>query len=101
MKNLGIENAYIRGGNDATGGFCGITNAASALVNCHISNSKIEGNDNVGGIAGMHHGTIKNCYANVELNASRWTGLMTGFSSGKITNCYTVGSIHLRSLIRF
>ena len=97
MKNLGIENAYIRGGNDATGGFCGITNAASALVNCHISNSKIEGNDNVGGIAGMHHGTIKNCYANVELNASRWTGLMTGFSSGKITNCYTVGSIHLRS----
>jgi len=97
IKNLGIENAYVRGGSEATAGFCGITNAASALVNCHIANSIIEGNDYVGGIVGIHHGSIKNCYANVELNASRWSGLMTGFSNGTITNCYTAGSIHLRS----
>ena len=96
IENLGIENAQIHG-SGATACFCGKTFIYGKIQNCYISNSIIEGIDQVGGLVAQNNGTIKNCYVNVNIKGNRWNGLLTALSDGTIINSYAVGSVSMRS----
>lgn len=95
IKNLGINGASIHGGRNFTGALCG--GGSGTMINCYITNSNIIGDDFVGGLVAQNEGIIKNSYANVNVNGSRWTGLLSGTSTGTFINCYASGSIKLRS----
>ena len=97
IKNLGIEDAHVKGGASLTGVLCAELNGNAHVTNCYITNSIVEGVDVVGGLIARNFGTISNCYANVSMFGNRWTGVLTGDSHGNISNCYAAGSIQLRS----
>ena len=96
ISDLGIENSRVYG-RTGTGALCGELNGLGSIVNCHVSNSVIDGTDIVGGLSAHNYGTIINSYVNVSISGNRWTGLFNGDSRGTIINCYAAGSIKLRS----
>lgn len=103
IENVGIENAQVYG-NGATACFCGKTFINGEIRNCYITNSIIEGMDQVGGLVAQHNGTIKNCYVNVNIKGNRrngWNGLLTASSEGTIINSYAVGSVSMRSFCNY
>jgi filamentous hemagglutinin family protein len=92
IKDVGVTNAYISGGN-ASGPIAG-NGAYAAFINCYSSNCKVvsstsgPGNGGTGGIAGSAR-FIDSCYAeNVEVWASN--GYRAGGITGVTVN-YTLG----------
>lgn len=96
LRDFGIEKAQVSG-REGTSVLIGELNGIASVVNCHVSNSKVNGTDMVAGIAAYCYGVIQNSYVNINVSGNRWTGLMTGYSQGVITNCYAAGAIRLRS----
>jgi hypothetical protein len=99
VKNLGIENAMIRGGDGSTyiGSICGL-NYLATVVNCYSSGSVSGGTDSslVGGLCGSNYGTISDCYAVGEVtcgDSSDYIGGLCGLNyMATIINCYSSGS---------
>lgn len=75
VKNLGLVDVDING-NQFVGGIAGL-NSGGTIENCYVT-GEINGNDMaVGGITGSNAGTIKNCYvtANVSSNSQSVGGI--------------------------
>ena len=52
----------------------------------------VNGQDNVGGIAGQNQGTIEDCYSTVAVSGdSSTTGGIVGSNGGTVKNCYSTG----------
>jgi len=96
IKNLNIDNIYIKAQNK-TGGLCGsITNAAS-IENCKVNNAVVNGTEDVGGLVGFadKKSSIKNCEIAADINASE---LATGGVVGTSDNI-TIDNIQCKSNI--
>lgn len=96
LRDFGIEKALVSG-REGTSVLIGELNGLGSVINCYVSKSKVNGTDVVAGIAAHCYGVIQNSFVNINASGNRWTGLMTGYSQGLITNCYAAGSIRLRS----
>jgi len=100
--NLGLVNCDIKG-MYYVGGIAGA--ASNGLVeNCYatgiISISGVDVCGSVGGIAGYSDGTVKNCYAAVNVSAGNhdWAiGGVVGENYGMVENCYATGNISVGS----
>jgi len=96
VKNLGIENINITGGDDSDrlGGLCGVN--SGTITNCYATGSII-GDDCLGSLCGGNNDTITNCYATGLVTGgaySRDLGGLCGYNQfGTIRNCYTTGSV--------
>ncbi|ARN57167.1 GLUG motif-containing protein [Sedimentisphaera salicampi] len=98
VRNLGIENADITGGDDseALGGLCG-ANLEGTIENCYATGSVSGGNYSnfLGGLCGVNvEGTIESCYAISSVSGKEDAGGLCGYNiGGTITNCYAAGSV--------
>ena len=106
VKNVGVENAYIRNhSNGRMGAVVGCADASNILIeNCYAgANVYLEGFKKVGGITGGRDGngnkTIRNCYSLASItvteaasvSASYWGGIVGDSWANKyaLYNCYT------------
>ena len=99
VKNLGVENINITGGDDSDylGGLCGC-NYYGTITNCYTTGSLAGGYNSryLGGLCGWNVGTITNCYATGSVTGgdnSWYLGGLCGRNSDTITNCYATGSV--------
>ena len=96
VKNLGLENVSIIGGNNSRylGGLSGQN--YGTISNCY-ANISISGQDRVGGLCGFNEGTINNCYVTGSISgggADPWRlGGLCGENGGTISNCYATTSV--------
>ncbi|MCL1850396.1 MAG: hypothetical protein FWF70_03175 [Bacteroidetes bacterium] len=83
------------------GGIAGWVSNTSTVNNCIVTEGKVngtgtyEGNGWSGGIAGHNAGTIKNCYATVDVSGYQFVGGIAGDNSGNgtILYCYATGNV--------
>jgi hypothetical protein len=105
IKNLGLENVSITGGNRSlfigglvgSIGICGI----SRINNCYSTGAITAGDDSslcLGGLVGSNSGTISDCFSTVNLSAGnsggRALGGLVGGNGRTIINCYSTGNIN-------
>ena len=105
IKNLGLENVNITGGDYSCylGGLCGGNgdwdNPGGTITNCYATGSVTNGlgSRHLDGLCGSNHGTITNCYATGSVTGVDYSdslGGLCGYSDhGTITNCYATSSV--------
>jgi len=59
-----------------------------AVVNCHVRNATVSGNDSIGGLAGGNNGSITNCSATGTV-VGDYAGGLVGSGNGAIRCCYS------------
>ena len=95
IKNLGIENVNVVGGDSSIylGGLCG-RNYSGNINNCYATGS-VQGRSYIGGLCGYHSGgTINNCYAHGEITGRDYLGGLCGYNyGGTINSCHAAGLI--------
>jgi GLUG motif-containing protein len=100
IKNLGLENVNITGGDGSgnLGCLCGFN--SGSISNCYTTGTVAGGNDSscLGGLVGYNdEGRINNCYATdsvISGDGSWMLGGLCGYSyDGNISNCYATGSV--------
>jgi uncharacterized repeat protein (TIGR02543 family) len=98
VKDLGLVNVNITVGGRSAGGVAGIVNSGSTIENCSVTGN-IAGQLEVGGVAGIVYGTVKNCYSaatvagtGIGTNIGGITGLSSG-SGSKVENCLSTGAV--------
>jgi len=92
IKNLGLENVTIIGGDNSNylGSLAGLN--AGSITNCYTTGS-ISGDDYIGGLVGYSAGSITNCYTAGSISGIIGLGGLVGYNNGCITNCYATGSV--------
>ena len=87
VKDLGIEDSWIKGGNNV-GGIAGYS--SGNIEDCYNTGSVRGGY--VGGIAGYSGGSITDCYNEGEVSGG-YVGGIAGYSGGSIEGCYNEGEV--------
>lgn len=82
IKNLGVEDSYVKG-TDNVGGLVASSNSSYCVIDhCHYSGI-VSGWDSVGGITGFGKGKVTNCYSEGTISGSsdypRSIGGITGY----------------------
>ena len=97
VKKIGLKNVQIDAGVTQynIGGIAG--SVKGAISECYVTGS-INANftTNAGGVAGgMNQGTLRNCYAAVDLQGGMMSqgGVVGAVSGGSVKNCYSTGSV--------
>ena len=89
IQNLGVEDAYVNGGN-SSGALVGQN--SGIISNCYC-NGSVSGKDYTGGLVGSNDGTISNCYCTGSVSGEYSIGGLVGRNPGTINNCYSSGSV--------
>jgi len=93
VKNLGLEDVAVTGG-DNVGGIAGTINDSAVIFNCYTA-GVITGSNRVGGIAGRigvtvgksDSGIVENCYSIATVNGAERVGGIAGYiETGVIRN---------------
>jgi len=79
-------------------GFFGRLYEGGVLENLGVVDSSLEGNDDVGGLAGINEGRIKNSYFSGDVEGRKYVGGLTGINDevddeGHILNSYSSGGV--------
>jgi len=92
IKNVGLVDANVVSGGYPTGSLVG--HIADGMVNgCYTIESRISGNEWVGGLVGQNSGALTNCYA-AGFCAGNWRiGGLVGYNNGTITDCNATGEV--------
>ena len=98
IKNLGLENVSITGGDDSyyLGGLAGY-NTDSISV-CYSTGAVTGGSNSfdLGGLVGTNSGNISNCHSTGAViggDDSVYLGGLVGDNYGSISNCYSTGTV--------
>lgn len=67
------------------------------VKNLILENVIIEGNENIGGLAGHNNGIVSNSYTNCSIIGERQTGGMIGWNEGSVTVCSSIGIVNCDS----
>lgn len=73
-------------------GVFGVIGQAGIVENLGVS-AYLEGQTNVGALAGVNMGTVRNCFAAGSITGATNVGGLIGSSSGKIENCYARAAV--------
>ena len=100
IKNLGLENINITGGDSSSylGGLCGRSYNLGTITNCYAIGSIAAGEHSydTGGLCGSNAGTITDCYTSGAVtggNYSQNLGGLCGISLVRILNCHSSSNI--------
>ena len=66
---------------------------SGTISGCGIEEGSVTGDDCAGGLVGLNHSTISNCYAVAGVSGDCFTGGLVGSGYGTISNCYATGSV--------
>ena len=101
IKNIGIEQSYIKGVN-CVGGVVGCLLDGS-IMNCYNTGSISNTGSNLGGVVGIvggtasedvvYEGRVTNCYNTGVVVGNGGVGGVVGSAIGNITNCYNTGNV--------
>ena len=97
IKNLGIENSYLKSSDGMAGAIAGESHT-TRIVNCY-SKAIVIGKDCVSGIVARFNGAVKNCYNAGNISASgQFAGGIVGYLNGSssmaaVYNSYNYGVI--------
>lgn len=90
IKNVGVVDSYLRGGN-FVGGVVGLS--ANTVENCY-SEATVIGSGNVGGVVGRTDDAVTNCYNTGFVSGNNNVGGVVGYNNyATVTNCYNIGSV--------
>jgi len=90
VNRVNIVTTYL-----SAGGIVGDVYNSNCMVNhCIVTNGTISSNSHhIGGVVGSNSGTVKNCYATVDVSCETLAGGIVGGNSGLIQFCYTTGNV--------
>jgi len=91
IKNTVLTNVKIVGG-DNTGGIAGYA-WRSNLIDCNVT-GEVKGRNMVGGIAGVATGNVINSHATCAVMGAAFTGGLVGWAGGNITDCSVTGMVN-------
>ena len=94
IKNLGLENINISGGELNVGALVGYL--TGSISNCYSTGSVSGANVCVGGLIGRsNYGSISNCYSTSNVSGWTYTGGLAGclYTNASISNSYSIGSV--------
>lgn len=74
------------------GGICGYNIGSSSIYETFAQGS-INGNSNVGGMAGFNLGFISDSFAAADVLGNNYIGGLIGANYGDLTNCFSIGSV--------
>ena len=91
IRNLGLHQVDVTGGDENTGGLVG---NGTVIQNCFVS-GRVEGVSSVGGVAGNSGGETSNCVSTAEVTSSGYQtgGVVGSISRGKVVRCVATGSV--------
>src|SRR5690606_30107536 len=92
-NNYKISNLKINRYGTLHIGFFGYTGASVVIENLGLENATILGGDKSGGLVGWNLGTISECFADVDINATTYVGGLVGNNAGMIQRSYSSGSV--------
>jgi hypothetical protein len=93
IRNLGLENANISGG-DYTGSLAGYMNNSSILRCFSQSNKSIAGNNYAGGLVGVfENGSITDAYARINTTGTTIGGLCGSVVDSTVNLTYATGDV--------
>jgi len=79
--------------NSEVGGLVGYTSSSSEINNSYATGD-VNAVDEVGGLVGDNKGTVFNCYATGNVNASKEeVGGLIGINYGSVLECYSTGAV--------
>ncbi|VGO21274.1 GLUG motif-containing protein [Pontiella sulfatireligans] len=99
IKNLGVENCVITGGDGSyyLGGLCGYYSAGT-ISNCYATGSiSGDGSNYLGGLCGYSKGTLSDCYALGSISGVDYLGGLCGYNYGALSDSYATGSVSGRN----
>ncbi len=94
IRNVGLENADVRGANGSGGLACLVAANYEGIIDSCYTIGRVsggEGSETIGGLVGHNQGTITYCYAlgNVSVGKnSKFIGGLVGWSGSPVTQCY-------------
>ena len=96
-----IASVVLFASGDYSGGFVGKNNSLN-ILNCRAYDSKVMGQNYVGGACGAITGTIENCYIYSDVTGFNYVGGVCGYSQSKahtttLTSCGFVGELSAAS----
>ena len=89
IKNVGVENCNVKGG-DSAGGLVGETHGS--ITNCYATGN-VSGDNWVGGLAGWNYNETNNSYATANVSGKYSVGGLAGGISLEVRNCYATGNV--------
>jgi len=97
IKNLGLVNVNITGGDHHIGAIVG-SFGGNLVANCYSTGTiRSTSNGSVGGIAGRSDGKVVDCYSSSIVKGDNGRGTVGGvvgvFSGSLLTGCYSTGTI--------
>ncbi|WP_167858998.1 S-layer homology domain-containing protein [Paenibacillus cymbidii] len=99
-NGFAITNVTINRPTATNVGLFGKTAYSSVITNMVLKNVAVQGNQNVGGLAGMNSGTISNSYTTGSVSGTSTVGGLVGTHSfGTISKCYSLASVSGTSYI--
>ena len=99
IKNLGIENSYVKSTQQSTGCIVGTAVNNSEILNSY-NTGKVSGKKPSAGIvSGIQNSIVKNCYntGTINSNGEQFAAGIVGYVSttnSVVENCYNVGTIN-------
>ncbi len=88
--NLTIENIYI-GRSDYAGSISGYNDGT--IINCHASGEINATYSYLGGMVGENHGLISGCSSNATVSGSSKIGGLVGINRGQILNSHSISNV--------
>lgn len=97
IKNMGIEDSYVKSNQEYTGSFVGKLKRGGYLLDCS-NGGTVSGVKSSAGLVGYTtvSSFVKNCYnsGSISSNDNQFAGGIVGYNSdSNIENCYNVGEI--------
>ncbi|PAW76974.1 MAG: hypothetical protein B9S32_12785, partial [Verrucomicrobia bacterium Tous-C9LFEB] len=95
LKNIGLVNASVRGGN-YTGGLVG---SNSGTISVSYVTGTVTGSSNTGGVAGYNSGTLSQVNSSANVRGANYVGGLVGYNYGSLVahanifNSYATGNV--------
>ena len=95
IKNITFDNAKVKSTGDYNFGILAGNAGSSIIENIKtLTNCSVEGEDYVGGIAGVANGNISNCENRATVKGIRSLGgIVAAYSGNSITSCANYGTV--------
>ncbi|MCL2651367.1 MAG: T9SS type A sorting domain-containing protein [Candidatus Azobacteroides sp.] len=93
IKNLGLENVFVTGGNNV-GALAGKSSAV--IENVYTTGTVTAAGDSIGGLLGKSEGNtaiVSSCYSACLVKGNIYVGGLIGYAASKVLDCYAVGPV--------
>ncbi|GEM_PF-4749985 len=88
-----IEDLYIDRANSDNIGLFGRVHREGEIKNLGLENIEVTGGNYIGGLAGRNEGVVENCYVHSDIKGSFSVGGLIGLNSGNVIDSHAAGNV--------